>query len=229
MPNEGQAACTSRITQFMRSVYNLLMHEGHSKIPGRLLALLAAIALSCSLALCLGCSGNPQQDPDPGQQPIEQPGDPGSGQQGGTDVGGEPSTGGDVDKPAETVKPAEKPVKPAEPAIDENGSYTSKDDVALYIHIYGHLPKNYISKTKARDKGWVASKGNLDEVCPGKSIGGSRFYNDDGQLPDKKGRYWTECDIDYHGGYRGEKRIVFSNDGLIFYTGDHYETFEQLY
>ena len=115
------------------------------------------------------------------------------------------------------------------PTVDEDGWYTTKDEVALYIHTYGHLPGNFISKTKARDRGWVASEGNLDEVCPGMSIGGSRYYNDDGQLPDKKGRQWTECDINYYGGYRGAERIVFSNDGLIFYTDDHYETFEQLY
>ena len=115
------------------------------------------------------------------------------------------------------------------PTIDEDGWYTTKDEVALYIHTYGRLPGNFISKTKARDRGWDASLGNLDEVCPGMSIGGSRFYNDDGLLPDKRGRQWTECDINYHGGYRGAERIVFSNDGLIFYTDDHYETFEQLY
>ena len=115
------------------------------------------------------------------------------------------------------------------PTVDEDGWYTTKDEVALYLHTYGRLPGNFISKTKARDRGWVASEGNLDEVCPGMSIGGSRFYNDDGQLPDKKGRQWTECDINYHGGYRGSERIVFSNDGLVFYTADHYETFEQLY
>ena len=113
--------------------------------------------------------------------------------------------------------------------IDEDGWYTSKEEVALYIHTYGRLPGNFISKTKARAAGWVSSKGNLDKVCPGMSIGGSEFYNDDGQLPDAKNRRWTECDIDYHGGYRGAERIVFSNDGLIFYTDDHYKTFEQLY
>ena len=115
------------------------------------------------------------------------------------------------------------------PTVEEDGAYTTKDEVALYIHTYGHLPRNFISKTKARQRGWVASEGNLDEVCPGMSIGGSEFYNDEGQLPDKRGRRWTECDINYHGGYRGAERIVFSNDGLIFYTADHYETFEQLY
>lgn len=115
------------------------------------------------------------------------------------------------------------------PTVQKDGWYTTKDEVALYIHTYGRLPGNFISKTKARQRGWVASEGNLDEVCPGMSIGGSEFYNDEGQLPDARGRRWTECDINYHGGYRGSERIVFSNDGLIFYTGDHYETFEQLY
>lgn len=114
-------------------------------------------------------------------------------------------------------------------SIDENESYTSKDEVALYIHTYGHLPSNYISKTKARNAGWVAKEGNLDDVLPGMSIGGSEFYNNEGRLPDAAGRTWTECDINYEGGYRGAERIVFSNDGLIFYTADHYETFEQLY
>lgn len=113
--------------------------------------------------------------------------------------------------------------------VVEDGTYTSKDEVAAYIHEFGHLPSNYISKTKARNAGWVSKEGNLDEVLPGMSIGGSEFYNDEGQLPDAPGRTWTECDINYTGGYRGAERIVFSNDGLIFYTADHYETFEQLY
>lgn len=114
-------------------------------------------------------------------------------------------------------------------SVTENGTYTSKEEVALYIHTYGHLPSNFISKTKAKQAGWVSSKGNLNEVCPGKSIGGSQFYNDDGLLPEASGRTWKECDINYHGGYRGAERIVFSNDGLIYYTGDHYSSFEQLY
>lgn len=113
--------------------------------------------------------------------------------------------------------------------VEESGSYTSKDEVALYIHEFGRLPGNFISKTKARKAGWVASEGNLDEVCPGKSIGGSVFYNDDGALPEARGRTWTECDIGYSGGFRGAERIVFSNDGLVYYTGDHYKSFERLY
>ena len=114
-------------------------------------------------------------------------------------------------------------------AISEDGTYTSKDEVALYIHTYGHLPDNFVSKTKARNAGWDSKEGNLDEVLPGMSIGGSEFKNYDGQLPDAAGRIWTECDINYTGGYRGSERIVFSYDGLIYYTGDHYQTFEQLY
>ena len=117
----------------------------------------------------------------------------------------------------------------AEASVSEGGSYTDKYEVAAYIHLFGHLPDNYVSKTKARNAGWVPSKGNLQEVLPGKSIGGSEFYNDEGLLPDKSGRRYTECDIDYNGGQRGAKRIVFSNDGLVFYTADHYKSFEQLY
>ena len=114
-------------------------------------------------------------------------------------------------------------------AVTEDGQYTDKDSVALYIHQYGHLPSNYISKSKARKAGWESEKGNLWDVLPGMSIGGSEFYNDEKLLPDADGRRWSECDIDYEGGYRNAKRIVFSNDGLVFYTGDHYKTFEQLY
>lgn len=113
--------------------------------------------------------------------------------------------------------------------VEHGSSYTSKEEVGAYLHEYGELPPNFISKTKAKKAGWVPSEGNLDEVCPGMSIGGSVFYNDDGKLPDAEGRAWHECDIDYHGGMRGPERIVWSTDGLIYYTSDHYETFEQLY
>lgn len=113
--------------------------------------------------------------------------------------------------------------------VEHGSSYTSKEGVAAYLHEYGELPPNFISKTKAKRAGWVPSEGNLDEVCPGMSIGGSVFYNDDGKLPDAEGRTWHECDIDYDGGMRGPERIVWSTDGLIYYTPDHYETFEQLY
>ena len=116
----------------------------------------------------------------------------------------------------------------SQPAIAEDGSYTSKDEVALYIHTYGHLPENYITKDEAYDLGWQ-SEGTLDEVAPGKSIGGDYFGNYEGILPDKPGRDYHECDIDYVSGNRNAKRIVYSNDGNIYYTEDHYNSFEHLY
>ena len=113
--------------------------------------------------------------------------------------------------------------------VEENGNYTSKEEVALYIHTYGKLPVNYITKKDAQDMGWDPSKGNLSDILPGMSIGGSAFGNYEGALPRANGRRYFECDIDYDGGYRGAKRLVYSNDGLVFYTEDHYNTFEQIY
>lgn len=113
--------------------------------------------------------------------------------------------------------------------IDENGTYTSKEEVAAYLHEYGHLPSNFITKKEAKKLGWVSNEGNLDEVAPGMSIGGDYFGNYEGILPETKGRDYYECDIDFDGTYRNAKRIIFSNDGLIYYTEDHYETFELLY
>ena len=118
---------------------------------------------------------------------------------------------------------------PEEETVREDGTYSSKDEVALYIHLYGHLPSNYITKKEAEALGWKSGGNTLDEVAPGMSIGGDRFGNYEGLLPDQDGRRYQECDIDYSGGGRNKKRIVFSNDGLIFYTEDHYRSFEQLY
>ena len=113
--------------------------------------------------------------------------------------------------------------------VSEDGEYTSKDEVALYIHLYNHLPSNFITKNEAKDLGWDSSLGNLATVAPGKSIGGDKFGNREGLLPKADGRVYYECDIDYKKGKRNGKRIVFSNDGLIYYTGDHYESFVLLY
>ena len=100
--------------------------------------------------------------------------------------------------------------------------------MALYLHLYGHLPDNYITKKEAEALGWTG--GSLEPYAPGKCIGGNRFGNYEGLLPDADGRRWTECDIDTIGAKsRGAKRIVFSNDGLIYYTDDHYATFTLLY
>lgn len=112
--------------------------------------------------------------------------------------------------------------------ISESGAYTDKVHVAAYINQFAKLPHNYITKGEAQKLGWQ-TKGTLDKVAPGKSIGGDKFGNYEGLLPKKNGRTYRECDIDYVKGNRNAKRIVYSNDGLIYYTGDHYKTFTKLY
>lgn len=112
--------------------------------------------------------------------------------------------------------------------LDIDGSYTDKEHVAAYINQFKKLPNNYITKGEAKKLGWQ-TKGTLDKVAPGKSIGGDRYGNYEGLLPKKDKRTWKECDIDYIKGNRNAKRIVFSNDGLIYYTGNHYKSFTRLY
>ena len=135
----------------------------------------------------------------------------------------------DNDTENEQVSNIETQVTEDDVELDENGSYTSKDEVAAYIHQYGRLPSNFITKKEAKKLGWISNEGNLGEVAPGKSIGGDYFGNYEELLPEKDGRDYYECDINTDGSYRGAERIVFSNDGLIYYTSDHYETFELLY
>lgn len=122
----------------------------------------------------------------------------------------------------------ENPDTPQQALIDENGSYFDKENVALYIQTYGHLPDNYVTKKEASEAGW--SGGSVEKYLPGKAIGGDVFSNREKLLPIKEGRIYYECDIDTAGqSSRGAKRIVFSNDGLIYYTDDHYQSFELLY
>ena len=135
-------------------------------------------------------------------------------------------------QPAAAVTAApEAPVTAAETqpeSLAEDGSYTTREDLALYIHPYGHLPDNFVTKEEARSAGWEG--GGLDDVLPGMCIGGDRFGNREGLLPEATGRSWTECDVNtLHAKSRGAERIVFSNDGLIYYTGNHYDSFELLY
>lgn len=112
--------------------------------------------------------------------------------------------------------------------LDEDGWYYSAEDVSEYLIVYGELPENFITKSEAEALGWEG--GSVERYLEGAAIGGDRFYNNDGDLPKEKGRLYYECDIDTNGAKsRGPERIVFSNDGLIYYTPDHYETFELLY
>ena len=113
-----------------------------------------------------------------------------------------------------------------ETEITEEGIYTSKKDVAEYIHLFGKLPQNYITKEEAEALGWVSTEYNLDKVAPGKSLGGTHFGNYEGILPE--GNY-LECDVNYNGGIRNSERLIYSDDGRIYYTNDHYRHFEQLY
>lgn len=203
---------------------------------------IAALLLALLLALSLTACGNPAQTMDTiekAAQTVQQIAEVLNDAEEDTESAALPAS--EAQEPAEEASEepaqasdqetaAEEPAEAAAetPAIDEDGVYTTKDDVALYLHTYGHLPSNFITKKEAEKLGW--SGGSLEPYAPGKCIGGSHFGNYEGILPEKDGRSYTECDIDTLGAdKRGAKRIVFSNDGLIYYTEDHYETFELLY
>ena len=185
----------------------------------KIASLLLALVLALTLTAC-GAQPTETQLPDaPAQEEIALPETPEE----------------DLPAPEEQTEaepaapPAEEEAEaPEEDMLPEDGTYTSAEDVALYIHLYGHLPDNFITKKQAEKLGWQG--GSLEPYAPGKCIGGSRFGNYEGLLPEKEGRSYTECDIDTLGASRrGAKRIVFSNDGLIYYTEDHYESFTLLY
>ncbi len=113
-------------------------------------------------------------------------------------------------------------------APEYGGYYYDVENVVLYLMAYGELPPNYITKDEARDLGWQG--GSVEDYLDGAAIGGDRFGNYEGLLPEAKGRSYTECDIDTDSyGSRGSRRLVFSNDGLFFYTHDHYEHFDEVY
>lgn len=111
-----------------------------------------------------------------------------------------------------------------------NDSYVinSFQEVADYVHKYGTLPSNFITKEQAEELGWEPGE-NLWDYAPGKSIGGDVFTNSEESLPTGYGITWHECDINYHGGHRGSDRLVYSNNGLIYGTTDHYQTFTRYY
>ncbi|MFM1525682.1 MULTISPECIES: ribonuclease domain-containing protein [Helcococcus] len=112
--------------------------------------------------------------------------------------------------------------------LDENKSYYSKEDVALYLHTFKRLPKNYLTKNEAKKLGWIASKGNLWDVTDRGVIGGDVFSNREGKLP--KNEKYFEADVNYRGGTRGAERLIYTREGkVIYYTGDHYKNFEVIY
>ncbi|MCT6517710.1 ribonuclease [Proteus vulgaris] len=113
-------------------------------------------------------------------------------------------------------RPAQQPL-----SIDEK---TQSNKVADYLQRHQRLPDFYLTKKEARAQGWNAKEGNLCEVLPGRAIGGDRFMNREKQLPEETGRQWYEADVNYHCGHRGSDRLLYSNDGLIYLTTDHYRT-----
>ena len=139
-----------------------------------------------------------------------------------------PPTAPETEAPAPVPTPGETPFPdptPEAPAVTEDGEYTDLHSVELYLRTYGHLPGNFITKQEARNLGW--SGGDLWRYAPGKSIGGDRFGNYEGLLPE--GTTYRECDVNYAGGSRGPERIVYGADGSIYYTKDHYASFTRLY
>ena len=201
----------------------------------KIYALLLALALSLSLTACSEDVTNAIVDEvvDVVAQEVldaleEEDAAPEEAPDASTETPPQEETAPEASEPVEDPAPEEEPAPEEAPAIAEDGFYTSKEDVALYIYTYGRLPDNFITKKEAEALGW--SGGGLDDYAYGYCIGGNRFGNYEGLLPEKDGRKYTECDIDtMHASKRGAKRIVFSNDGLIYYTDDHYESFTLLY
>ena len=122
---------------------------------------------------------------------------------------------------------AEKSARGAETPAEASGSIIEPQAIADYLFEHGELPENFITKREAQALGW--DRNYLSDVAPGMSIGGDHFGNYEGQLPRVKGRKYYECDANYTGGRRGAERIVYSNDGHVYYTRDHYQTFTELF
>lgn len=131
--------------------------------------------------------------------------------------------------PTATPKPTASPTPaPTESPVQYGQDYDDKDRVALYLHLFGELPPHFITKQEAQKLGWQS--GEVEFYQSGAAIGGDYFGNYEGLLPEKKGRTYHECDIGTVGKKnRGAQRIIYSSDGLIYYTDDHYESFTLLY
>ena len=134
----------------------------------------------------------------------------------------------DPETKALTTETAEK--AKAAPEITEapqTGPIIEPQAIADYLFEHGELPDNFITKEEAQALGWGSGKKYVSDAAPGKSIGGDYFGNYEGLLP--KGTKYHEADCNYTGGPRGEDRIIYSADGHVYYTDDHYNTFTELY
>lgn len=110
---------------------------------------------------------------------------------------------------------------------DDISALTAEDLVIAYLKQHQKLPDFYLTKSAARKKGWSPNQGNLCDVLPGYAIGGDYFGNRENKLPKKNGRKYFEADVNYDCGRRNADRIVYSNDGLIYLTKDHYKSFHK--
>ncbi|GAB1439974.1 ribonuclease domain-containing protein [Providencia sp.] len=135
--------------------------------------------------------------------------------------------GGDKSVSEQSQPPTREAVTPKDTpkTIDK---LTEQDNVVSFMEKYQKLPAFYITKKQAREAGWDAKKGNLCDVLPGRAIGGDRFSNREKGLPIAQGRQWFEADINYRCGHRGADRLLYSSDGMIFVTQDHYKSFKQV-
>ena len=129
--------------------------------------------------------------------------------------------------PKPTATPA--PAMTEEPEATPAGPIIEPQAIADYLFVYGRLPDNFLTKKEAQALGWDSYRNYVSDVAPGMSIGGDRFGNYEGLLPKKSGRQYYECDCYYIEGKRNAYRIIFSNDGLVFYTEDHYRTFTEMH
>ena len=132
-----------------------------------------------------------------------------------------------TDAPRETETPETTDAEVPE-ATREPGPITEPQEIADYIFEHGELPDNFITKKEAQELGWDSRFNYVSDVAPGKSIGGDYFGNYEGKLPRVKGRKYYEADCHYTGGRRNAFRIIYSNDGHVWYTEDHYNTFTEL-
>ncbi len=194
--------------------------------------IVSLLAILSGLCLLCGCDVNVEMSYDSEESEITTQAPPAETEaqtEAPTEAETEAPT--DAETPTEIVPETQAPTEQetqaeTEPEIVWGETYTAPEDVAEYLHIYGELPENFITKKDAKKLGWVSSEGNLWEVAPGMSIGGDHFGNYEGILPE--GDY-RECDVNFDGGYRGSERIIYGEDGSIYYTDDHYKTFTQLY
>ena len=145
-----------------------------------------------------------------------------------TELGTEPSPDVIETEPAETTASTSTTAPDDGVPLPVFGErYYDLTNVVLYLELYGELPPNFITKTEARKLGW--SGGDVGDYVDGGAIGGDFFGNYEGLLPKANGRTYHECDIDTNlSNGRGARRLVFSSDGLYFYTSDHYESFSQV-